>query len=63
MAARIPVVLHEPPAWHPDEEAPRPRPAEAQKKGPRDAWDFLKPGSQDEETPAPKEMKKVEEGD
>ncbi len=63
VAARIPVVLHEPPAWHPDEEAPRPRPAETRKKGPRDAWDFLKPGPQDEETPAPKEMKKVEEGD
>ncbi len=61
VAARVPVVVKEPPPWRPAEEAPTPRPVTPQKVAPRDAWDFLKPVPDGEQAPPPREMKKAED--
>jgi pimeloyl-ACP methyl ester carboxylesterase len=61
VAARVPVVLREPPPWY-GEDAPTPRPVVPPKAtGPRGEWDFLKPAPPVELTPPPREMKKTEE--
>jgi pimeloyl-ACP methyl ester carboxylesterase len=61
VAARVPVVLTEPPPWFPGEEAPTPRPVVPQKAGPRDEWDFLRPVTPGEEAPQPRPIKKAED--
>jgi pimeloyl-ACP methyl ester carboxylesterase len=61
VAARVPVVLREPPAWRFGEEAPTPRPVVPKESGKRDEWDFLKPSLPGESAPPPREMKPAED--
>ena len=61
VAARVPVVIREAPAWHWGEDAPTPRPITPSTAGPRDEWDFLKPVDTGATAPAPREMKKAED--
>jgi predicted esterase len=62
VAARVPVVVQEPPPLMPGgEEAPTPRPIVPSKAERRDEWDFLKPANPDEVAPSPRQMKKAED--
>jgi pimeloyl-ACP methyl ester carboxylesterase len=61
VAARVPVVIHEPPPVASDEDAPTPRPVVPQNSGPRDEWDFLKPAPTGGVAPPSREMPKPED--